>query len=72
MIENLLDESAELYNDLNKKTNFRRQYLNLTQESSKFSEFYSLFQRLSFYLDYHERQLIINLQDKIILRLCIV
>jgi hypothetical protein len=66
MIENLLDELAELYNDSNKKINFQRQYSNLTQESNKFSEFYSLFQRLSSYLDYHEKQLIINLQDKII------
>ncbi len=30
MIENLLDELAELYDDSNKKTNFQRQYLNLT------------------------------------------
>jgi len=69
MIKNLLNELAELYDDSNKKTNFQRQYLNLTQESSKFNEFYSLFQRLSSYLNYYERQLIIDLQDKIISRL---
>jgi len=72
MIENLLDELAELYDDLNKETNFQRQYSNLTQESSKFNEFYSLFQRLSSYLDYHKRQLIVNLQVKIISRLHII
>jgi len=72
MIENLLDELAELYDDSNKKINFRRQYLNLIQESSKFSEFYSLFQRISFYLDYHERQLIVDLQDKITSRLRVI
>ncbi len=69
MIENLLNELAELYNDLNKKTNFWKQYSNLTQESSKFNDFYSVFQRLSFYLNYHERQLIVNLRDKIIFHL---
>jgi hypothetical protein len=37
----------------------------IIQEISKFNEFYSLFQHLSFYLKYHEKQLIINLQDKI-------
>jgi len=33
----------------------------LTQEKSKFNEFYSMFQRLFFYLKYHDKQLIINL-----------
>jgi len=65
MINDLLNELAQLYNDLDKETNFQREYFNLTQEISKFNEFYSLFQRLSFYLKYHEKQLIINLQDKI-------
>jgi len=55
MIKNLLNELVKLYDDLNKKTNFQRQYLNLTQEFSKFNDFYSVFQRLSFYLNYHER-----------------
>jgi len=43
--------------------------INLIQESKKFSEFYTQFQQLSFYLKYHEKQLIIDLKDKINLRL---
>ncbi len=66
MINNLLDELAQLYNDLNKETNFWRKYANLIQEKSKFSNFYSMFQHLFFYLEYHEKQLIIDLQDKIV------
>jgi len=65
IIEDLLKELAQLFNDLNKKVNFRRKYYNLIQESKKFSEFYTQFQRLSFYLDYHEKQLIVDLKDKI-------
>ncbi len=69
IIEDLLKELAQLFNDLNKKVNFRREYYNLIQEFKKFNEFYTQFQRLSFYLDYHEKQLIIDLKDKINLRL---
>ncbi len=69
MINDLLDELAQLYNDSDKETNFRRKYANLSQEKSKFSNFYSMFQRLFFYLKYHEKQLIIDLQDKIVYRL---
>ncbi len=61
----LLKELAQLFDDSNKKVNFRRKYYNLVQEFKKFSEFYTQFQRLSFYLDYHEKQLIIDLKDKI-------
>jgi len=69
MINDLLDELAQLYDDFNKETNFRRKYANLIQEKSKFSDFYSIFQRLFFYLEYHEKQLIIDLQDKIVYHL---
>ncbi len=65
MINDLLDELAQLYDDSDKKTNFWRKYANLFQEKSKFSDFYSMFQRLFFYLEYHEKQLIIDLRDKI-------
>jgi hypothetical protein len=65
MINDLLNELAELYDDSDKKINFQREYLNLYQELNKFSDFYSVFQRLSSYLDYNEKQLIINLRDKI-------
>ncbi len=60
-----MKELAELFNDSDKKVNFHRKYYNLIQESKKFSEFYTQFQRLSFYLKYHEKQLIIDLKDKI-------
>ncbi len=69
IVEDVLKELAQLFDDLNKKVNFCRKYYNLIQESKKFSEFYTQFQRLSFYLDYHEKQLIIDLKDKIHLRL---
>ncbi len=69
IIDDLLKELAELFNDSDKKVNFRRKYYNLIQESKKFSEFYTQFQRLFFYLKYYEKQLIIDLKDKINLRL---
>ncbi len=67
-INDLLDELAQLYDDSDKETNFRREYANLSQEKSKFSDFYSMFQRLFFYLEYHEKQLIVDLRDKIVYR----
>ncbi len=69
IVDDLLKELAELFNDLDKKVNFHKEYYNLIQESKKFSEFYTQFQRLSFYLKYHEKQLIIDLKDKINSRL---
>ncbi len=65
IVEDFLKELAQLFDDSNKKVNFRREYYNLVQESKKFSEFYTQFQRLFFYLDYHEKQLIVDLKDKI-------
>jgi len=65
IVENLLKELAQLFDNSNKKINFRRKYYNLIQEFKKFNEFYTQFQRLSFYLDYHEKQLIVDLKDKI-------
>ncbi len=69
MINDLLNELAQLYNDSDKETNFRRKYANLIQEKSKFSDFYLIFQRLFFYLKYHEKQLIVDLQDKTVYHL---
>jgi len=66
IINDLLNELAQLYDDFDKETNFQREYANLFQGKSKFSDFYLMFQRLFFYLKYHEKQLIIDLQDKII------
>ncbi len=65
IIDDLLKKLAELFNDSDKKVNFCRKYYNLIQESKKFSEFYTQFQQLSFYLKYHEKQLIVDLKDKI-------
>ncbi len=69
IIDDLLKELTELFNDSDKKVNFRKEYYNLIQESKKFSKFYTQFQRLSFYLKYHEKQLIVDLKDKINSRL---
>jgi len=69
IVDNLLKELAQLFDDSNKKVNFRRKYYNLIQEFKKFNEFYTQFQRLSFYLDYHKKQLIADLKDKIHSRL---
>ncbi len=69
IVNNLLKELAQLFNDLNKKVNFCKEYYNLIQRFKKFNEFYTQFQRLSFYLDYHKKQLIIDLKDKIHLHL---
>ncbi len=66
IVDDLLNELAQLYDDFNKETNFWRKYANLFQEKSKFNDFYLMFQRLFFYLKYHEKQLIIDLQDKIV------
>ncbi len=41
IVDDLLKELAELFNDSDKKVNFRRKYYNLIQESKKFSEFYT-------------------------------
>ncbi len=68
-IDDLLDELTQLYNDSDKETNFRRKYANLIQEKSKFSNFYLIFQCLFFYLEYYEKQLIVDLWDKIVYRL---
>ncbi len=55
MINDLLNELAWLYNDSDKETNFWKEYANFSQEKSKFNDFYSMFQRLFFYLKYYEK-----------------
>jgi len=69
IVEDLLKELAQLFDDSNKEVNFRRKYYNLIQEFKKFKKFYTQFQRLSFYLNYHKKQLITDLKDKIHFRL---
>ncbi len=66
MIDDLLDELAQLYDNFDKETNFQRKYATFIQEKSKFSDFYSIFQHLFFYLKYYKKQLIIDLRDKIV------
>ncbi len=55
IVDDLLKELAQLFNDSNKKVNLHRKYYNLIQRFKKFNEFYTQFQRLSFYLNYHEK-----------------
>jgi len=69
IIDELLKELAQLFDDSDKEVNFRRNYYNLIQEQKKFSEFYTQFWQLFFYLDYQEKQLIIDLKNKINSRL---
>ncbi len=69
IVEDLLKKLAQLFDDSNKKVNFHKEYYNLVQEFKKFNEFYTQFQHLFFYLDYHEKQLIVDLKDKINSRL---
>ncbi len=69
IVDELLKELAQLFDDSDKEVNFRRNYYNLIQEQKKFSEFYTQFQRLFFYLDYQEKQLIVDLKNKINSRL---
>ncbi len=52
IIKNLLNELTQLYNNLNKETNFRSEYNNFIQKVMKFNEFYLIFQRLFSYLKY--------------------
>jgi len=65
IVDDLLKDLAQLFDDSNKKVNFHKEYYNLIQEFKKFNEFYTQFQRLFFYLDYHKKQFIADLKDKI-------
>ncbi len=65
IINELLKELAQLFNDSDKEVNFCRNYYNLIQEQKKFNEFYTQFQQLFFYLNYQEKQLIVDLKNKI-------
>ncbi len=69
IVDELLKELAQLFDDSDKEVNFCRNYYNLIQEQKKFSEFYTQFQQLFFYLNYQEKQLIIDLKNKINSRL---
>ncbi len=43
IVDELLKELAQLFDDSNKEVNFHRDYYNLIQEQKKFSEFYTQF-----------------------------
>ncbi len=73
IIDDLLKELTELFNDSDKKVNFHREYYNLIQESKKFSEFYTQFQQLSFYLIHlnNDQRVIWEIKNKVNLIKCI-
>ncbi len=64
-VNELLEKLAQSFHDSDKKDNYRREYINLVQESKKFSDFFNQFQRLYIYLKYQKNVLVINLKNKI-------
>ena len=70
-INELLKKLAQLFHDSDKKDNYCRKYINLIQESKKFSNFFNQFQWLYIYLKYQKNVLVIDLKNKINSRLWI-
>ncbi len=70
-VNELLKKLAQSFHDSDKKDNYRREYINLIQESKKFSDFFNQFQRLYIYLKYQKNILVIDLKNKINSRLWI-
>ncbi len=70
-VNELLKKLAQSFHDSDKKDNYRRKYINLIQESKKFSDFFNQFQRLYIYLKYQKNVLVIDLKNKINSRLWI-
>ncbi len=68
-VNELLEKLAQLFHDSDKKDNYCRKYINLIQESKKFSDFFNQFQRLYIYLKYQKNVLVIDLKNKINSRL---
>ncbi len=64
-VNELLKKLAQSFHDFNKKDNYHREYINLIQESKKFSNFFNQFQQLYIYLKYQKNVLVINLKNKI-------
>ncbi len=64
-VNELLKKLAQSFHDSDKKDNYRREYINLVQESKKFSDFFNQFQRLYIYLKYQKNVLVIDLKNKI-------
>ncbi len=69
IVNELLKKLAQSFHDFDKKDNYCRKYINLIQESKKFSNFFNQFQRLYIYLKYQKNVLFINLKNKINSRL---
>jgi len=70
-VNELLKKLAQSFHDSDKKDNYCREYINLIQESKKFSDFFNQFQRLYIYLKYQKNVLVVNLKNKINSRLWI-
>ncbi len=70
-VNELLEKLAQSFHDSDKKDNYCRKYINLIQESKKFSDFFNQFQRLYIYLKYQKNVLVIDLKNKINSRLWI-
>ncbi len=70
-VNELLKKLAQSFHDSDKKDNYHRKYINLIQESKKFSDFFNQFQWLYIYLKYQKNVLVINLKNKINSRLWI-
>ncbi len=64
-VNELLEKLAQSFHDSDKKDNYRREYINLIQESKKFSDFFNQFQRLYIYLKYQKNVLVVDLKNKI-------
>ena len=64
-VNELLKKLAQSFHDSDKKDNYRREYINLIQESKKFSDFFNQFQRLYIYLKYQKNILVVDLKNKI-------
>jgi len=64
-VNELLEKLAQSFHDSDKKDNYRRKYINLIQESKKFSDFFNQFQRLYIYLKYQKNVLVVDLKNKI-------
>ena len=64
-VNELLKKLTQLFHDFDKKNNYHRKYINLIQESKKFSDFFNQFQQIYIYLKYQKNVLVIDLKNKI-------
>ncbi len=63
-VNELLKKLAQSFHDSDKKNNYHREYINLIQESKKFSDFFNQFQRLYIYLKYQKNVLVVRDQHR--------